>query len=147
MILILSTPRDEHAQMVIAELLKQGGRTHILDLSEFPQHLGLVMRYEHGKCRFVFGCDQSGLNLNDCRAVWWRRPQSPEISPMVTRTSQRWFALNESVEALYGLWHALDAFWVNDPARDQVAQRKAFQLRVAQDIGLAIPATLMQCAQ
>ncbi len=47
------------------------------------------------------------------------------------------------MEALYGLWHALDAFWVNDPGRDHVAHRKAFQLRVAQDVGLEIPDTLI----
>jgi hypothetical protein len=30
-----------------------------------------------------------------------------------------------------------------DPARDQIAQRKAYRLKVAQEIGLRIPATLM----
>jgi glutathione synthase/RimK-type ligase-like ATP-grasp enzyme len=53
------------------------------------------------------------------------------------------FAMNEAQEALSGLWYALDAFWVNDPARDLVAHRKAFQLRVAQDVGLRVPATLI----
>jgi glutathione synthase/RimK-type ligase-like ATP-grasp enzyme len=148
MILILSTPQDEHAQTVIAELLRLGVRANMLDLSEFPQQLSLRMEYQGGERRFMFGCDKSGLDLNDCGAIWWRRPQSPEVSPQLTRQSHRHFALNESVEALYGLWHSLDAFWVNDPARDQVAQRKAFQLRVAQEVGLEIPATLItNCSQ
>jgi glutathione synthase/RimK-type ligase-like ATP-grasp enzyme len=52
------------------------------------------------------------------------------------------FAL-PSAEALAGLWHALDAFWVNDPARDHVAHRKVLQLRRAQECGLTLPDTLI----
>jgi glutathione synthase/RimK-type ligase-like ATP-grasp enzyme len=143
MILIISTPRDEHAQAVQIELSKRGARSQLLDLSEFPVNLGLAMRYSDGGHSFVFGCEDSGLDLDDCGAVWWRRPQAPQVSPRLTRPSHRQFALNESEEALQGLWHALDAFWVNDPARDNVAQRKAYQLRAAQEAGLAIPDTLI----
>jgi glutathione synthase/RimK-type ligase-like ATP-grasp enzyme len=144
MILVLSTARDEHAQTVMVELAKRGAPAQLLDLSEFPQRLALSMRYQNEERRFRFGCDgQAGLDLGSCGAVWWRRPQSPEVSARVTRSSHRLFALNESAEALQGLWHALDAFWMNDPAKDPVAQRKAFQLRVAQDVGLEIPATLI----
>jgi glutathione synthase/RimK-type ligase-like ATP-grasp enzyme len=143
-ILVLSTARDEHAQAVMAELLRREAPAQLLDLSEFPQRLALTMRYEERGRRFRFGCDgQAGLDLGSCGAVWWRRPQSPEVSDRLTRPSHRLFALNESAEALQGLWHALDAFWMNDPGRDAVAQRKAYQLRVAQDVGLDIPATLV----
>jgi len=143
MILILSTHRDEHAQAVQIELSKRGARWQLLDLSEFPQRLGLRMQYDANGHSFMFGCADSGLDLDDCGAIWWRRPQPPEISPSLTRGSHRQFALNESTEALAGLWHAVDAFWINDPACDYVGQRKAYQLRVAQDIGLTIPVTLI----
>lgn len=91
----------------------------------------------------MFGCAETGLDIESCGAIWWRRPQQPEISPDVTRTSHRYFAMNECSEALQGLWHALDVFWINDPARDQIAHRKAYQLRVAQDVGLDMPDTLI----
>src|SRR5262249_31689048 len=107
------------------------------------QRLALAMSYDDGVRRFRFGCSASGLDLQRCGAIWWRRPQSPEISPRVRRPSHRLFAVNETVEALQGLWHALDTFWINDPARDHVAQRKAHQLRVAQEVGLEIPPTLI----
>ncbi len=148
MILVLSRPSDEHAQAVLAELEKRGARAQLLDLSEFPQRLTLSLKYGSGQSRFWFGCSESGLDLDDCGAVWWRRPQSPEISADVTRQSHRMFAYNESDEALRGLWQALDVFWVNDPIRDQVAQRKAFQLKLAEEIGLQIPCTMISnCVQ
>jgi glutathione synthase/RimK-type ligase-like ATP-grasp enzyme len=142
-ILILSTARDEHAQQVFAELLKIGAEAQILDLSEFPQRLGLSLGYDKAQREFLLGCDEGGLDLDDCGAVWWRRPQSPDVSADITQPGHRLFAFNECSEALQGLWQSLDAFWINDPARDQVAHRKAYQLRVAQDAGLTIPATLI----
>src|SRR5881394_1687473 len=109
MILVLSTPRDEHAATVLAELAKLDAPAQLLDLAEFPQRLGLAMSYRGADRRFAFGC-HGGLDLDDCGAVWWRRPQSPEISERITRASHRMFALTESAGALQGLWHALDAF-------------------------------------
>src|SRR4051794_40634054 len=143
MILILSTRLDEHAQAVQIELSRRNAPSRLLDLSEFPQRLGLSMAYDANGRSFMFGCEDGGLDLEDCGAIWWRRPQPPEISPQIPRSSHRQFAFNESVEALQGLWHAVEPFWINDPARDHVAQRKAYQLRVAQDVGLPIPVTLI----
>lgn len=143
MILVLSTPADEHALVVLTELTKLGARAQLLDLSEFPQQLGLTLRFRKGDRRFAFGCEDTGLDLDDCGAVWWRRPQPPQVSPRITRASHRLFALNECQEALAGLWHAIDTFWVNDPARDHVAHRKVYQLRVAQEVGLEVPATIV----
>lgn len=148
MILIVSTPGDDHASAVIAELSKRGARSHLLDLSEFPQQLALRMEYNAGQNSFSFGCSGSGgLNLADCRSVWWRRPQWPQVSPQIVRAAHRDFAYNESIEALHGLWHSLQPFWINDPARDYVAQRKAFQLKAAGQAGLTVPETLItNCA-
>jgi glutathione synthase/RimK-type ligase-like ATP-grasp enzyme len=147
-ILVLSTPGDEHAQVVLAELERRGAATTLLDLAEFPQRLAVGLSYECGEREFRFGCDERGLDLDDCGAVWWRRPQHPTISSDISKPSHRQFAFNECAEALQGLWHAVDAFWMNDPARDHVAQRKAYQLRVAQEVGLDIPRTLISnCPQ
>jgi glutathione synthase/RimK-type ligase-like ATP-grasp enzyme len=41
------------------------------------------------------------------------------------------------------MWQALDAVWVNHPSKDEVAHRKAYQLKLAQDIGFTIPQTLI----
>lgn len=148
MILILSHHRDEHAQSVMVELSRRGAPAQLLDLSRFPLQLGLSMHYTGARSHFVFGCDEQGLALDDCGSIWWRRPQHPSVDQAVQRQSHQNFALNESVEALTGLWHALDAFWINDPARDQIAQRKAYQLDVARRLGLEIPETLItNCPQ
>jgi glutathione synthase/RimK-type ligase-like ATP-grasp enzyme len=143
-VLVLARSDDEHATAVADEIARGGGRAEILDLSLFPQHATLAMRYDCcGERRFRFELEDSVLDLDAVGSVWWRRPQQPLISPGITRESHRLFAANETHEALAGLWHSLDAFWVNDPARDYVAHRKAYQLKVAHDIGLTVPPTLI----
>jgi len=148
-ILVISHHRDEHAQSVMVELSRRGVTTRLLDLSRFPLQLCLSMNYDSvGDSRFVFGCDELGLNLDDCGAIWWRRPQLPSVEGAVGRAAHQQFALSESHEALHGLWQSVDTFWINEPARDMVANRKAYQLRVAAQIGLEIPQTLItNCPQ
>ena len=143
-VLVLARQDDEHATAVAEEIARFGGQAEIVDLSVFPQRAALSMRYDCcGQRRFRFEVEGCALDLDEFGSVWWRRPQQPLISPGITRESHRLFAANETQEALAGLWHALDAFWVNDPARDHVAHRKAYQLKVAHDIGLTIPVTLI----
>ena len=143
-VLVLAPPDDEHATAVAQEIDRLGGEAEIVDLSAFPQHVRLSMRYDCcGGRDFALELPSGSRNVGDFGSVWWRRPQTPLVSPDLTRPGHRMFAVNEAQEALSGLWHALDAFWVNDPARDLVAHRKPFQLRVAQDVGLRVPATLI----
>ncbi|NML32757.1 MvdC/MvdD family ATP grasp protein [Paraburkholderia antibiotica] len=143
MILILSTPRDEHAQVVMAELMKLDAPAMLLDLSDYPQRSSFSMKYERHGLALELGCSEGGLDLDDCGAVWWRRPQWPEISTAIVRDTHRNFAVNECTEALHGLWQSLDARWINEPARDLFAQRKSYQLKVAQTVGLEVPDTLI----
>jgi glutathione synthase/RimK-type ligase-like ATP-grasp enzyme len=74
--------------------------------------------------------------------VWWRRPQVPDLVS-VTDPQVNLFTANEWNEAINGLWQLLDARWMNDPTRDDAASRKARQLRLAAEVGLKTPRTLI----
>jgi hypothetical protein len=142
-ILIVSTVGDVHAQAVMAALAAHGARAELLDLSEFPARLALCMAFEDGRRRFELRRRGGGvLDLDSVRAVWWRRPQPFRPPPGIDQGHQR-FALSEAATAFQGLYQSLDAFWVNDPARDAVAGHKSYQLALAQRIGLDIPLTLI----
>jgi hypothetical protein len=145
MILVLSTPSDLHARAVLEELTRLGASAMLLDLSQFPQHMQLSIGYgTESSPRFTLTLpDGRLLNLQDCHVVWWRRPQPFVLHPALTQPTHRQFALGESHEAFTGMWQALDAVWVNHPSKDEVAHRKAYQLKLAQDIGFTIPQTLI----
>lgn len=144
-VLIVAPETDEHGLAVAAEIARQGGQPQTLDLESFPEHVALSMRYDccGGRRDFTMARRSGSLAFADVGSVWWRRPQPARIASAITRSSHRQFAANEAQEALAGLWYALDASWINEPARDETAARKAYQLKIAQEIGFAIPATLM----
>jgi glutathione synthase/RimK-type ligase-like ATP-grasp enzyme len=146
-VLILAQERDEHATAVAAELDRLGGHAEIVDTSLFPDRARVVARYETcERCRervFLLELERGRIDLGHVGAAWWRRPQHPAPSPTLRRHDHQVFVVNETHEALRGLWHALDTFWINDPGRDDVAHRKLLQLRVAQEVGLEIPSTLV----
>jgi glutathione synthase/RimK-type ligase-like ATP-grasp enzyme len=142
-ILILSSVGDAHAQAVMDALAAQGSSAELVDLSEFPTRLSLAMAFEGGRRRLELRRRGGGmLDLDSINAVWWRRPQPFRLSADVDRAHQR-FALSEAATAFQGLYQSLDAYWVNEPARDAVASHKPYQLALAQKIGLEIPPTLM----
>lgn len=145
MILVISTPSDLHASAVLEELTRLSASAVLLDLSAFPQHMQLSMGYDvKASFRFMLTLpDGRILNLQDCHGVWWRRPQPFVLHPTLTQPTHRQFALGESHEAFTGLWQALDAVWINHPSKDEIAHRKAYQLKVAGEIGFNIPKTLI----
>jgi glutathione synthase/RimK-type ligase-like ATP-grasp enzyme len=143
-ILAISSRTDEHTKVVLAELARMGASAAIVDLSEFPQVMSLAMRYEDGRRSFKLRLRDVGeLELRQCCAIWWRRPQPFVPHPGVSRPGDQHFILSESHEAFAGLWQATEAFWMNDPVKDQVASHKAYQLKIAQQVGLSTPLTLI----
>jgi glutathione synthase/RimK-type ligase-like ATP-grasp enzyme len=146
-VLILAPEADEHARAVAAEIEALGGQPQVVDTSLFPDRARVVARFDScPDCpphAFSIELESGRIDLGRVGAAWWRRPQMPSPSAALTRPDHRLFAANETHEALRGLWHAMNAFWVNDPGRDEVASRKLLQLRVAQEVGLEIPTTLV----
>jgi glutathione synthase/RimK-type ligase-like ATP-grasp enzyme len=145
MILVVSSHGDDHAEAVLGELAKLGATASLLDLTAFPRQMRLAVAYDGTSRRnaALILPDSSALDLAFCRVVWWRRPGLFELHPEIHSDVHRQFAYTECAEAFAGLWHALDAFWVNPIASDEVASHKAYQLRVAQEVGLRIPETLI----
>lgn len=120
-----------------------GHEPALLDLSTLPDRATLTVAYENGQPeQLEYRLDGLPLDLARVRSVWWRRPQAVEPST-VADPEVHLFTVNEWHEAISGLWQLIEARWVNDPARDEIAARKAFQLRVAADVGLRTPHTLI----
>jgi glutathione synthase/RimK-type ligase-like ATP-grasp enzyme len=143
-VLILSSLDDSHALAVMEALRSCSVTPQLLDLSEFPERLALSMAFENGSHRFVLrraGYDD--LDFASVHSVWWRRPQPFRFPPALSNPTDLRFARSEAATAFFGLYQALDAFWVNDPVRDEAAHHKPWQLALAQKMGLGIPITLM----
>jgi len=143
-ILAIAPAGDEHLKAVGAALDALGAPWRSLDLARFTEEAAITMGYGPGRSRSFLLQLPGGerLPLDELSAVWWRRPGRPTLDPRMGPT-HRHFAEMEWHHALSGLWQALPARWVNPPLADQAASRKSWQLAVAQEVGLAIPRTLV----
>lgn len=151
MILIISAEQDDHTQAVLRRLAQMQVQATLLDLARFPQQAQLAINFgepqgsgePHSSLDGVFSDYNGDIAFSECQVVWWRRPRPFLLHPEMTDAASRTFAYAECSAAISGLWLALDAAWVNHPMREEDALRKAYQLKIAQEVGLTIPNTLI----
>jgi glutathione synthase/RimK-type ligase-like ATP-grasp enzyme len=143
-IVIISHPNDPHAARVMELLRADGEPVLLLDISDLPARASLSVEYRNGGVgRIDYRTDSAGVwDLTRARSVWWRRPQAPDLHA-VSDAHVLAFTHNEWQEAINGLWQLIGAPWMNPPAKDEVAGRKALQLKLASGLGLRIPRTLI----
>lgn len=144
MILVVSHPDDLHARRVIAQLGQAGQEVHLLDLSDLPDRASLSIDFADPlrPGLELRPADGPPIDLARVEATWWRRPQAPNPAE-IADPHVRLFASSEWNEVVNGLWLLLGGRWMNVPGRDERASRKAYQLRVASEVGLRVPRTLM----
>jgi glutathione synthase/RimK-type ligase-like ATP-grasp enzyme len=143
-ILVVSHPDDPHAARVLELLQRAGHEALLLNVADLPERATLTFDYgRNGSPALDYRRDGTTFDLSRATSAWWRRPQAPDLTAVAGRQDVLAFVDNEWREAINGLWQLIDVPWMNPPARDEVASRKALQLRVASQLGLRTPRTLV----
>ena len=137
-ILILSKEDDWHALAIQALLRKRGAESDLLDTAKFPTELVLIHQGDG-----MTDVEIDGKRLRDYHAIWNRRAHRPVVSAEFTDKDERAFAARECLEALWGAIYASGLPIYNLPEAERRASFKSDQLRLAREIGLAIPKTLI----
>jgi len=140
----VSHEQDPHADRVIGHLRTAGQEVLLFNLSELPDRATLTFDYTCCESPRIDFARLTGerFALNEVQSVWWRRPQAPDLNSVID-PQVNLFTANEWNEAINGLWQLLDARWMNDPTMDDAASRKARQLRLAAEVGLKTPRTVI----
>lgn len=139
-VLILTRPDDAYAWGATAAVLRQRGATvHLLDTHTFPGTVGLTWS---GPGEGWLELEGGRLALGDIDAVWCRRIEVGRGLPAELPAGVRRAATAEATAVLLGALADSGAFWLDPPTRSRRAMNKALQLRLARDLGIAVPATL-----
>jgi hypothetical protein len=138
MIGIVSHQEDLHAVTVRQHLDHISAEHVVIDTALLPAELALTT-YQSGTDGWTG--QWGAMDLSELSVMWWRRPQPFTLHQELKTASDRMFSLGECSAAVSGMWSCLDAIWVNDPDRDEIASRKMYQLKVASEIGLRVPRT------
>ena len=140
MILVVSFADNPHVSAVLDHLTRP---VEVFDVADFPVRSTIDAGFGDADHLVLTGPSGRPVEAEEVGAVWYRRERPLGLDPALTDPTSRLFAWSESTEALTGFWRSLDCFWMNPPAGDEAAQRKIWQLRVAREVGLAVPETLI----
>ncbi|MBC9729332.1 ATP-grasp ribosomal peptide maturase [Streptomyces sp. TRM68367] len=138
-VLILTREEDVTADMVVVQLGASGVPVIRLDPTDLTGGVALSGEYVHGSFRGHLASGGRLVGIGGLRSIWVRRPGTPagraaEPSAWLTE---------ESSQALYGMLRGSGARWMNHPDAARRARHKPWQLRLAQQCGLPVPATLI----
>jgi glutathione synthase/RimK-type ligase-like ATP-grasp enzyme len=140
-ILILGSAKDDHAAYMHKALTKANVEVEYLDTSLFPQRLQLSWHPHNcqGSLHFPSGRQ---LSLQDIHSVYWRTFSGVSI-PSIEDSEQQDIAYRDAMSVVRSLLQACPAHWVNPWQAYQFHQEKPLQLRLAMQLGVTIPATLV----
>jgi hypothetical protein len=142
-VLILSSPEDTHAQAVEGHLKDMGVGVDYLRFNDLLQQCKVAVRLEGGSQSYAVN-KQNGelLDLSSYSSIWHRRPGRIQagqfIEPWIGQMVEQ-----ETRAALDGIFASLPCLWVNHPRNDYACMQKLWQLKVASDLGLSIPRTVV----
>lgn len=140
-ILILGNAQDDHAAYMHQVLTNAHVNVEYLDTSLFPQQLKLSWHPHNNQGCLQFSSGKQ-LNLQDIHSVYWRNFNGVSI-PSVGDSEQQDIALRDSMSVVRSLFQACPAHWINRWQAYQFHQEKPLQLRLAKQLGVTIPATLV----
>lgn len=85
-----------------------------------------------------------GLNLGEIKSVWYRRPEPPQSGNKDDLVVAK-FVEDEFQSALWSLYTCLDGYWMDRPLQGRylLEHNKLYQLKLASEVGLGVPATLV----
>jgi hypothetical protein len=145
--LILTQPGDIHAYLVAEAVLRKGGDASLWHCSDFPSQTTETVHLAGGVTEVhVEGPEPARPTADDLAfgAVWLRRPYF-SLAPCDLHPADQGFADAQCSVFRQGLFEVLHpgALWINPPHAAERAERKIWQLRTAQQLGLAVPETLI----
>ncbi|MBD2452291.1 MvdC family ATP-grasp ribosomal peptide maturase [Nostoc sp. FACHB-152] len=128
---------------VAAALLKRGVQPFRLDTDKFPMDAKLQAYFSNLENHHIVEYSDRTFDTRQVQAVWMRRIWEPHLSSELA-PKFRAACTRESLAVLDGFWDSLrTARWVDNLQKIDAAENKMRQLRVAAEVGLVIPQTLI----
>ncbi len=144
LVLLLTFRQDYYTVDLVADALRARGAEPVrVDTDRFPLEMDLTLILDRGACQASLRHEGRTLHAQDVRAVWLRHLGACDPGEAVD-PAFRGICAMESQMVMHGFLQRLDhAKWINPLGVVKPAEEKLRQLRVAQEVGLRIPATLV----
>jgi MvdD family ATP-grasp ribosomal peptide maturase len=143
-VLIITRSADNQCvDLVSTAIERQGGRAFRFDTDKFPTEVRLIAEYLKGGERLRLISAQGEVNLQEVTAIWHRRLEIGGRIPGSLEPQLRMASVDESSRTVKGMLESLVAFRMDPEPVIRRAEHKQLQLRVARELGLDTPRTLI----
>lgn len=127
---------------VAAALSKHGVQPFRLDTDKFPMHVQLSAYFSNDGLEHRLQSGENAITTEQVKAVWMRRLWQPQLSELAPQFQES--CVRESMATLQGFLDNLsEVRWIDKLSRIVEAENKLRQLRLAKNVGLQIPQTLV----
>ncbi|MFE3410871.1 MvdC/MvdD family ATP grasp protein [Streptomyces mirabilis] len=145
--ILIVTARWDTTAYAAAEILRRNGREAAFFYPEdIPQRAQIESVFRQGKWSNRLHTEDGLIDLDDIKAVWWRKPYVSRPSESLSRV-QFPYARRESEYATKGLWELLlsdpDIYWMSNPHNIRRAGNKMIQMAKGAALGLTSPKTII----
>ncbi len=144
MILIVTSKRDGHVEAVSKHLSGKGAPWVRVNVEDFATNIEIDVTPATGSGRLFVKDSRNEINLQDVRAVWYRKPDPVALQHFDMDPAALEYVEAEFTEVILGVYAQLGhAYWINNPFSTRIAHRKLLQLRTAMEVGFRVPRTLL----
>ncbi len=137
-VLIVSTVVDIATDDVVRRLIDRGISHYRINTEDLPFEKSISVDYQ-SEIRSSIYFDGEAISFD---SIWYRRIRSPSIPENMDPGIYE-FCLRENRAAVVGGLLTQNARWMSNPVSIWRAEFKPYQLRVAQEVGLKIPKTVV----
>jgi len=121
----------------------RGAEVMRFDTDRFPTEAQVAFSQEPGRELLRLSCDGQDVFLEPGDAIWYRRARWGGLLPQDMDRQLRHGCVVESEALLRGIMAAARCFVMDPPERVRERGHKPYQQRLARELGLATPRTLM----
>jgi MvdD family ATP-grasp ribosomal peptide maturase len=142
-LIITHSADNESVSLVTKAIEERGGRAFRFDTDRFPTEVQLVAQYGETPERLTLKADSATLDLREVSAIWHRRLN---IGGQLPREMDRQFrsaSLGEARATIMGMLASLEVFRMDAEPLIRHAENKQLQIKVARELGLETPRTLI----
>ncbi|MFP8961556.1 ATP-grasp ribosomal peptide maturase [Streptomyces nanhaiensis] len=143
-VLVVAENLDASADLVVQALNDRKVPVMRFDIADFPRRITLTAGHD-GRTpgwRGELSTGARAARLEEVRAVYYRRPGLPRVSPTVAEEYREW-ARAQALVGMVQVLSSLPVVWMHHPDTYRAAAHKPAQLVVATDAGLTVPRTLI----
>jgi MvdD family ATP-grasp ribosomal peptide maturase len=143
-VLIITHSQDNQSILRVMKGIESfGGKAFRFDTDRFPTSIKLDIYYKKNTQRCILSSDEESLDLNEVSSVWYRRIAIGGKIPTTINTQLRHASVGESSATIQGMIASIQGFHLDPIPHIRRADNKQLQLKVAREVGLEIPETLI----